>query len=878
VRELGGVPRVFSEYAGAGTLDDWIRSEHLYKGEQKEVLLRILDIAIQFAWGLHYAHEYKHNNENKGIVHQDVKPLNLLVMKDEPMPTVKVTDFGLVRARALPEGELSAGKDRNEQGTIIVAQSGGMTLAYCSPEQAAGQPLTRRTDVWSWGLSVLTMFTGEVTWAQENVATGPLALQILEQFLEHNGEEKKIPVMPKGVAELLRQCFNKNPDDRPHSMQDCAAALIEIYQSENDGKPYPRIEPKAAELKASALNNRGVSYFDLGKEEEARKCWEEAIKEDLQHLEATANLGWIRWDKREIEFHSYLNTLKNLESENKGKSEYWLYIAWVYLRCGMFDELKQIIIDSKIDPTYLKTFLKIDLEKSYKFEGHTDTINSVCFSPDGSYVLSGSDDRTLRLWEIASGKEIMKFEGHIDDVTSVCFSPDGCYVLSGSLDCTIRLWEIASGKEVRTFWRRHKVVYSVCFSPDGSYVLSGSSGKTLYLWDVASGKEIRIKAFDDVFNPVHTDEVKSVCFSPNYSYVLSGSRDRTIRLWEMSSGEESREFIGHTDSINSVCFSPDGRYILSGSSDKTIRLWEIASGKETKKFEGHTKEVCTVCYSSDGRYILSGSWDKTARLWEIASGKEVKKLEGHTKEVCSVCYSPEGRYGLSGGNDKAILLLDLNIIDIWQPYISRISSIKVLGENEIKYNELLIQSQKMIKDKKYVNAYSMLRQAQKIPGYERDDNLLTLIITCGLNSNGQRICLLHSGVRKEFVGHTEWVNSVCFSPDGRYILSGSSDNTLRLWEISSGKETKKFEGHTKGVKSICFSPDGRCVLSGSHDNTIRLWEIASGKETKKFEGHTDRVTSVCFSPDGNYAVSGAGLDDKTLRLWKISSGKETRSL
>ena len=128
----------------------------------------------------------------------------------------------------------------------------------------------------------------------------------------------------------------------------------------------------------------------------------------------------------------------------------------------------------------------------------------------------------------------------------------------------------------------------------------------------------------------------------------------------------------------------------------------------------------------------------------------------------------------------------------------------------------------------------------------------------------------YPGLLRVLVGHTGWVLSVCFSPDGRYCLSGSGDRTVRLWEVSTGQELRRFQGHTDGVWSVCFSPDGRYCLSGSRDRTVRLWEVSTGQELRRFQGHTDEVRSVCFSPDGRYCLSGG--DDRTVRLWEVSTG------
>ena len=197
-RTVGDEVLIFAEYVEGGSLKNWIDSRKLYEGGAEKTLERILDTAIQFAWGLHCVHEL-------GLVHQDVKPANVMMDKDAQVAVqglkVRVTDYGLARARAAA-GERYV----PELGQSILVSSGGYTPAYCSPEQADGRKLDRRTDVWSWGVSVLEMFQGGVTWQ-----SGRVAAEALKAFLEHNGEEEDIPAMPEGVAELLERLLPGRP-------------------------------------------------------------------------------------------------------------------------------------------------------------------------------------------------------------------------------------------------------------------------------------------------------------------------------------------------------------------------------------------------------------------------------------------------------------------------------------------------------------------------------------------------------------------------------------------------------------------------------------------------------------------------------------------
>jgi WD40 repeat protein len=281
-------------------------------------------------------------------------------------------------------------------------------------------------------------------------------------------------------------------------------------------------------------------------------------------------------------------------------------------------------------------------------------------------------------------------------------------------------------------------VMGVAFSPDGRRLLSASNDGTVRLIDVSTRKLIHTLA-----HPC----ARSVAFSPDGKKAVStgDQHDQTVRLWDLETGKELKRFAGYRSPISGVTFSADGKRVLFGVfSDKTMRLLDVESGKEIQRFEGHTEGVHGIALSADGKRSLSGSYDSTVRLWDNETGKELKRLEGHKGAVAAVAFSPDGKRAVAGGGgDYAIKLWDLE--------------------------------------------------------------------------TGKEIRRMEAPAR---------VHALAFSKDGRRIASANYEgHTVSLWDAETGKELHRFAGHTSDVYDVAFSADGRFLVSGGEDNTVRVWRV-----------------------------------------------------
>ncbi|MBN2255097.1 MAG: caspase family protein [Deltaproteobacteria bacterium] len=453
------------------------------------------------------------------------------------------------------------------------------------------------------------------------------------------------------------------------------------------------------------------------------------------------------------------------------------------------------LISSDGDDYILKLWEIAKGDRVMIFSGHTGKITSLAFSPDGRYVYSGSMDKTIRQWDVATGKELRRIAGFDEGgVYAIKVTPDGRELLAGSWSGELRMWDIESAETVQSFKGYADSVITVSVSPDGKRVLSGSSGKSFHLWDIEAGRELQALTLP-------SGTASFVSFGRDGKHAFSAN-DESIKMWDLESGKEVRTIATKQFGIAAqFALSPDNHYMMSGGFENTARLWDLETGKEVRTFSGHSSKVISVVFSADGRYALSGSYDEKAKLWNVATGKEIWTFEGHSGMIFAVAFSPDGKYAVSGGLDKTFKL--------WE-----------------------METGKVVRTFKKHGA-AIIRAKFSPEGKS--------ILTAGTDGKLKLWDMKSGKELKTFNGHEGMIYSIDFSRDGRLITSGGKDGSTRLWDAASGKELVRFIGFADG-EWVVMTPDGyfNASKSGPSHLTIRKGNQVFG---------LDQFYDVFYRPD-----------------------------
>jgi WD40 repeat protein/serine/threonine protein kinase len=898
VRVLDGVPRVFAEYVPGGSLHDWIRSRRLYHGDPPEVMARILDVAIQTAWGLDHAH-------SRGLVHRDVKPANVLLEAQDGSVTAKVTDFGMARAR---DFTTTVGTDGRPGASILVPGGSGMTPLYASPEQAAGQRLGRRTDIYSFAVSLLQLCAGTVTWL-----AGPAAGAALAGYRAGGGAGAV--AIPPALGDLLARCLSQDPADRPKSMPDVASELIAVYRAVTGGT-YPRPAPAVADLLTDELNNRAVSLLDLDRPEEADQAFTQALAADPRNARAMYNAGLMRWRRGAVTDDALIAEIEATRADTSEPPEVRHALTQIHLERGDLDAarpmLHEVARERPDEPEVLAALARIrsreivdarcvrewqvpwpQRERDLYSVGEDECRVALALTPDGRSVLSGGWDGAVRLWDVEGGRCMWTLNGHRRPVHAVDLTPDARMAVSVCEDESVWLWELAAGR-FRTGPKGRRLYASsnppswdgrdgigelalrvertaIRLTPDGRLVLYAGLDGVLRMWTVP---DRQFRTLDE------SAAGRLVSVSADSRRALSvgwrgpaDERKRVVRLWDLADGRCLRELAGHESGVTALCFSPDGRYAATGCHGGTIRVWDLGDGRCVQVLTGGTTPHA-LSFDADGRFLISGG-SGDIRLWELDRGRCLRTFVGHRGDTAVVRLDADGRFACSTGQDRTVRRWQLPGRYRGTPRLSRPRRHIELSRLGGRVDALIAEAGQAMAGGGFPAALGLLRQARSIEGYERAPRLLSA--WWALGRRAARTGLRSAWSSRLLTGHAGSVEAVDLSGDGQVGLSGCSDGTVRLWDLEAGTCLRVLEGHEHMVESVRLSDDRRRALSSSRDGTVRLWDLDTGgclRILDRRPGLIFRSSPVRFSPDGGQAVVGG--QDGRIRYWDLETGAPVR--
>jgi WD40 repeat protein len=859
----GGEPFYAMKLVSGRSLADVI-SEKKTLAERLALLPHVLAVAEAMA----YAHSER-------IIHRDLKPANVLV--GEFGETV-VIDWGLAkdlsRAESLLPGAAPGPTATTEDGERTRVGTVMGTPAYMPPEQAAGQPVDERADVYALGAILYHLLAG----------TRPYTANTSEQVLHHVVRGPPPPLaerqkgLPVDLLAIVTKAMARTPAERYATARELAEDLRRFQTGKIVGAyRYSRMEllRRFVRRYRAAVMVTGVALVLLAGLS-AVSIRRILAERDLAH--AARQQAQARTDE--------LLLARAREAVEREPNAAITSLQRLSPGFNRWSAARTIAADARAHG-----FASVQ-------QGHSRALNALFFTRDGTRLVSTSDDHTLIVRDLEHGQSRV-LSGHTDEAWRLVLLPDDRSLISSGKDGTLRRWDLETG-EGRLFATLSGPVSALALSRDGRHLLAGSrTDELLHVWDLLTGESrtlpTGLKGIDDVklspegryvfvrgpqgtgttlgdlergtFRPL-TEEAQVVwvsAFSPS-GELFTGSGQGRLYVWDPRSGK-GRMLEEGTRPLTALTVVPESGHLLLGYMDGTVRLWNVATG-QAKVLGSHEGLVTDLQVSPDGRYVASGSADRTARLWNLAT-HDFRILRGAEERVFPLDFSPDGRRLALASSDGRVRLFSLEA-ETHQVLLELKATQRALALSPDGRRLALLSSAGRLHLFDMTTGPTVLLDALGFATGPMDFSPDSRWLAAGGYDGRTHLWEATTGRGERILeGPASPLSALRFSGDGRWLARAHANGEVHLWELASGKG-RRLGGHGKYVFQLAFSPDSGQLASAGADGTVRLWDVGSG-ESRVLRAHTDAVRTVAFSPDGKRLVSG-GMDH-TLAFWDLETGR-----
>jgi WD40 repeat protein len=503
------------------------------------------------------------------------------------------------------------------------------------------------------------------------------------------------------------------------------------------------------------------------------------------------------------------------------------------------------------------------LDEILKIPGHAGWITCVNHFPRSALLVSGTRDRTLKVWDAHSGEERKSVPLVGEPPGMLCISPDERLVAIAASQkaAAVKILDLESTRFIGNLLAQD-IVTAMEFSPEGKTVITVENRGLVRVWDA---KDFKVVSSFKI--PTHA--AAAIVFEgPSKPVIFFGGLDRVVKRIRPGEPEAESFEREHREPITILKVSPDGTRVLSCGRDRLVIAWDATNGSAVSTFQIHQEQIAEIALNP--HRDLAASYDPKAgiKVWDTRTGLVFRTFAPGDADMLCMGFTPDGTRLLAGGRDMTLRVWDVRGRQFLPVLaLAQIRPLTKQIKSDRKFKAMIEEATKAMKRGAFGTAYSMLQDSRLLAGYERSDTAMDLIMR--MREHGTRTGL-RGGWNRRTLETNSAVMDVRFSPTAINIVTAQADHTLRLWSARTGDCLKILRGHTNLVTSVRFAGNGREAVSGSDDRTVRTWDVTTGRNLLALKGHQDSVSSVNYSPDGTCIASGSW--DGTVKVWRLPEG------